>query len=140
MLLGEGAVEGDMADDGRAGKDQPLTASVVEQLREKAHLDEASAAEARASERQHERVARRKAEEQETVLQHTGGERRLRPPRAAVAGGAAEWAWIGVAGAGAALAGVGLARRGGLALLLAGVALVATGVKLRRGPAPLALA
>jgi hypothetical protein len=66
----------------RTGSDDaPLTASVGEQLVEKADADQDAAAARDAEEQRHARVERRKADERDVVLRHTGGERRLRPRR-----------------------------------------------------------
>jgi hypothetical protein len=63
---------------------EPLTASVKDILDEHADAERRAAEERRAEEATRERVLRRKAEEEETVLRHTGGQRRLRPSRRAV--------------------------------------------------------
>lgn len=123
-----------MADDRSVGGGEPLSASVGEQLREKAHQEREAAGEAQASGRQRERVERRKSTERREVLRHTGGERRVRPRRdAGGRRGGGDVAWVGVAGAGAFLAAVGLAREGGLLLVAAGALLVAAGIALRDG-------
>jgi hypothetical protein len=71
-----------MADDTKG----PLEASVAEQLQAKARLEEASGAERREDELARERVERHKADEQATVLEHTGGEHRVTALREASAG------------------------------------------------------
>jgi hypothetical protein len=60
---------------------EPLTASVRDILDEHADTARRADEERRAEEAERERLARRKAEEAETALRHTGGERRLRPRR-----------------------------------------------------------
>jgi hypothetical protein len=71
---------------------EPLTASVRDILDEHAEAQRRADEERRADEAERERAVRRKAEEERTILRHTGGKRRLRPrrdaqPRRGVAGG-----------------------------------------------------
>jgi hypothetical protein len=86
-----------MADDTKG----PLEASVGEQLQAKARLEEASGAERREDDLARERIERHKADEQATVLEHTGGEHRVAALREAS---------MAAAGAGA---GAGAGRGGG---------------------------
>jgi hypothetical protein len=64
---------------------EPLKASVRDILDEHADAERRADEERRAEEAEWERVARRKAEEERTVLRHTNGKRRLRPRRDAQA-------------------------------------------------------
>jgi hypothetical protein len=151
-----------MADDTKG----PLEASVGEQLQAKARLEEASGAERRDDELARGRVERRKAGEQATVLEHTGGEHRATALRPASTAGAAAGAGAGAPGADArsstpprdllaavrglppkglaAIAGAllllnGRRRRGRIARFLVPLGAASFVLALRRGWAPAAL-
>lgn len=100
---------------------EPLAATVGEQLREKAELEQRSDEERRASDRQHEQVERKKADEREAVLRHTGGEKRLRPRRTARGPGESRTRLPSWAVPAAIVAGMWFTRRSRL-VLVAGVA------------------
>jgi hypothetical protein len=68
---------------------EPLTASVEDILEEHEDAERRSLEERRSEEAERQRIARRKADEERTVMRHTGGERRLRPRRDASARGGA---------------------------------------------------
>jgi hypothetical protein len=129
-----------MADDTAGGGGKTLTASVVEQLREKAELDRAAESKPRAGEQVYERTERKKAVERSVVLQHTRGERRVKPPTGKVARAADlanEARWVPLVASGAGLIAIGYAghgfRRG--VIIALGAALVMMGVLVRRGAA-----
>ncbi|MFL5301726.1 MAG: hypothetical protein ACJ79R_15430 [Anaeromyxobacteraceae bacterium] len=129
-----------MADEAAGGTGETLTASVVEQLREKAEIEREAESSRRDEEQLRERTERRKADEQATVLAHTGGERRLRPPRgdaARAADLANDPRWLPLVAVGAGLVAIGSAGRGlrRVAIIALGAALATAGVLARRGAA-----
>jgi hypothetical protein len=129
-----------MADEAAGGTGETLTASVVEQLREKAELEREAESSRRGDEQQHARTERRKADERATVLAHTGGERRLRPPSgdaARAADLANDPRWLPLVAVGAGLVAIGSAGRGlrRVGLIALGAALATVGVLARRGAA-----
>jgi hypothetical protein len=112
----------------------PLDARVGEQLEAKARLEEASGAERRDDERARERVGRRNADEQATVLERTGGEHRVSAKRVR---GLPLKPLAAVAGALVLLN--GRRRRGRIARVLVPLGAASFVVALRRGWTPAAL-
>lgn len=80
-----------MANEGN--RPQPLTASLGEQLRGKAQSEQQANAKRQADERRQQGLDRRKAEERELALRHSGGALRPRPRRAYPETPSSTWGW-----------------------------------------------
>jgi hypothetical protein len=74
-----------------------LSASVGEQLREKAQAERQAGAERASGQRRQEGLERHKAEEREAALRHSGGDPRPRPRQASDDTPPNAWWWAGAA-------------------------------------------